>query len=116
MLRILNLTVVVEDNPDSSDTQIDKFKRELKPLLSRHFSEEGKVVLSDTQDMYRISREPKIYWFKGSRSKKDILIFDAGHENGNVHLYELRESYDEKKLDALLENHGHSLNWRITEE
>ncbi len=36
-------------------------------------------------------REAKLYWIK-RHDKKDLLIFDAGHSNGTLYIYESKDS------------------------
>ena len=36
-------------------------------------------------------REAKIYWITRT-NEKDLLVFDAGHEDGTLYIYELKES------------------------
>lgn len=51
--------------------------------------------------MYR--REPRIYWVKRPRGEKDLLIFDAGYEEGNIYVYEYKESIEVKEIQRQVE-------------
>ena len=36
-------------------------------------------------------REAKVYWVSRT-GQKDLLIFDAGHKDGTIYVYEFKES------------------------
>jgi len=61
-----------------------------------------------------MERKPQVYWFKGNKKRKDILIFDAGAELGFIHVYELKESLPATELKNQIEKYGFPMTWGIT--
>jgi hypothetical protein len=48
----------------------------------------------------------KLFWFKKPRKEKDLLIFWAGDQKGNIHVYEFKESLVASELEALMQKHN----------
>ena len=48
-------------------------------------------------------REAKVYYLKEKKDRKAMLVFDRGHNEGQVYIYELKESIsiDEMKKELL---------------
>ena len=61
-----------------------------------------------------MERKPQVYWFKANKSQKDVLIFDAGHNQGFIHIYELKETLPARELENQLKLNGFSMTWDIS--
>jgi hypothetical protein len=61
-----------------------------------------------------MERKPRVYWFKGGKGEKDILIFDAGHELGFIYVYELSETLPATQLESQIKQRGYFQAWDIT--
>ena len=61
-----------------------------------------------------MERKPRVYWFKGKKGRKDILLFDAGHELGLVYIYELKEDLPATELESQIQKYGHFQAWDIS--
>lgn len=61
-----------------------------------------------------MERKPRVYWFKGKKEQKDILLFDAGHELGFVYVYELKESLQASQLESQIQKYGYFQAWDIS--
>lgn len=84
-------------------------------------------------------REPKVYYLAERDDRKAILIFDAGHAGGDVHIYEHKESHSTKEIEKEMKAYlqvdklseeamtnivsmwvekelGHSVSWKLTPE
>lgn len=61
-----------------------------------------------------MERKPRVYWFKGKKGQKDILLFDAGHELGFVYVYELKESLPASQLENQIQKYGYFQAWDIS--
>ncbi len=61
-----------------------------------------------------MERKPRIYWFKGTKGRKDTLIFDAGHELGSIYIYKLEEVLLATELENQIKKYGFPLAWDIT--
>ena len=44
-----------------------------------------------------LERESRVYWVKRQK-EKDLLVFDAGHHEGTVYIYEHKESFSSKEF------------------
>lgn len=119
MIRILHLIVQIEDKPETNKI-LKEFKSELNLLLLKSWGRgEARIILSDSEDdVMEITREPRVYWFKGGKHKKDVLIFDAGYEGGSVYMYECKKDLRAEKdtLKKLKGEHGRPVSWRILRE
>jgi len=47
-------------------------------------------------------RVPKIYYIQEKQGQKALLIFDAGHDNGDIHIYEHRETISTALIEQQL--------------
>lgn len=54
-------------------------------------------------------RPPKAYWVR-RRSSCDILVFDKGHSEGSVYVYELKEPVTIEQVKDELRNHYNPVN------
>ena len=61
-------------------------------------------------------REAKIYWFKKTPPEKGLLIFDAGYNYGDIHIYEHKETLKSTHLDELLKKHGYCMKWDLLQQ
>lgn len=84
-------------------------------------------------------REPRVYYVQEREGRKAMLIFDAGHANGDVHIYEHIKSCSTKdileevkkylKADDfpkgseftilttwIDKNHGFPISWKLVSE
>ena len=84
-----------------------------------------------------LSREARIYWVQRPKGDKDLLIFDAGYSEEDIHIYEHRESRSSKEIEKEMKAYyrkdelpkkiiqkivslwiskklGHSVVWKIT--
>ncbi len=61
-----------------------------------------------------MERKPQVYWFKANKGQKDVLIFDAGHNQGFIHIYELKETLPAGELENQLKLNGFPMTWDIT--
>ena len=52
-----------------------------------------------------IQRKSRIYWVKGKKDDKDLLIFDRGYNGGDVHIYELKDSFPQTKIEEYMKNY-----------
>jgi len=50
-------------------------------------------------------REPKVYYSAGREEKKAIVVFDAGHSGGDIHIYEHKESRSIKEIEEEMKSH-----------
>ena len=81
-----------------------------------------------------IKHEPRIYYIGQREEKKAVLVFDAGHANGDIHIYEhkttlsskdilieMQEEYsnlpDETRKEIVRnwveKKFGHSISWKL---
>jgi hypothetical protein len=58
-----------------------------------------------------MERKPQVYWFKANKSQNDVLIFDAGRNQGFVHIYELKETLPAGELENQLKLNGFPMTW-----
>jgi hypothetical protein len=70
-----------------------------------------------------MKRKGKVYWFKGKKGQKDILLFNAGHEVddagcelGSIYIYELKEELPAKDLEKQVKKYGYPQTWNISPE
>ena len=61
-----------------------------------------------------MERKPQVYWFKANQGQKDVLIFDAGHNQGFIHIYEMKETLPAVELENQLKLNGFPMTWDIT--
>lgn len=81
-------------------------------------------------------REARVYYLQKREDRKAIIVFDAGHAGGDVHIYEHKESRSvdqiEEEVKAFLKvdhistlnpvwtwvdkKYGHSMSWRLVSE
>ena len=61
-----------------------------------------------------MERKPQVYWFKANKRQKGVLIFDAGHNQGFIHIYELKETLPARELENQLKLNGFSMTWDIS--
>lgn len=82
-------------------------------------------------------REPRVYYLAEREDRKAMLVFDAGHSGGDIHIYEHKETRPTKEIEEeikaylqvdklskeALENivsmwvekeFGHSMPWKLT--
>ena len=52
-------------------------------------------------------REAKVYYIRKS-DEPDILIFDAGYNKGDIHIYEKKETKKASELEVILEQYGYN--------
>lgn len=45
-------------------------------------------------------REARLYWVQRPKEEKDLLIFDASYEGGDIHKNEHRESRTTKEIEV----------------
>jgi uroporphyrinogen-III decarboxylase len=50
-------------------------------------------------------REARIYYIQEKEGQRAVLIFDAGHENGDVHVYEYVKSYSTEEIQEEVKRH-----------
>ncbi len=48
----------------------------------------------------------KLFWFKKRKNERDLLIFWAGDPNGNLYIYEFKESVLANELKRILQEHN----------
>lgn len=58
-------------------------------------------------------RETRVYYFEEKVDRKAILVFDAGHEGGDIYIYEHKETLPASELKNLLRELGHHISWRL---
>lgn len=108
-MKVLQLNLTVDD--ENAADVLEKLKVELsdrvKQIKKENSSIWGAVTTFDNTD--EAVREPKIYWF----ASKGILIFDAGYENGSVHIYKEKDESEAVDLKELLSKYGHYKDWSI---
>ena len=61
-----------------------------------------------------MERKPQVYWFKANKRQKGVLIFDAGHNQGFIHIYEMKETLPAVELENQLKLNGFSMTWDIS--
>ena len=44
--------------------------------------------------------EPRVYWIRKWEGEKDLLVFDDGYYDGDIHIYEYKESITTKRIEA----------------
>ena len=112
MLSILYLVVEMEAKLENKKL-LQEFENELRSLIqkfrTKYPSWSAFTYLASTLK----AREPKIYWFRKPKGEKDVLIFDAGYQNGDIHIYEHKETLPAKELNNEIIKHGYCVEWRI---
>ena len=58
-----------------------------------------------------MERKPQVYWFKANKRQKGVLIFDAGHNQGFIHIYEMKETLPAVELENQLKLTGFPMTW-----
>lgn len=79
----------------------------------------------------------RAHYLAERQDRKDMLIFDAGHASGDVHIYEYKESRSAKEIEEetkaslkvdklpkmmnpvwmwVNQKFGHSISWKLTSE
>jgi len=61
-----------------------------------------------------MERKPQVYWFKANKRQKGVLIFDAGHNQGFIHIYEMKETLPAVELENQRKLNGFPMTWDIT--
>lgn len=57
-------------------------------------------------------RTARIYWFPKS-DEPDVLIFDAGYQFGDIHIYEHKETLKATELEKTITTYGHNQIWDL---
>lgn len=50
-------------------------------------------------------RIPRVYFSDKTQDRKAILVFDAGHAGGDVHIYERKETRQAKEIEEGMKAH-----------
>jgi hypothetical protein len=116
---MMNNTIVtislVYDKPLDAEKE-----KELKSKLEMFLRMSGKDQLPPSS--YEITSKtiaralPKVYWCQRPKGEKDLLIFDAGHMHGDMHVYEHKETLPATELNRLMTNYPSYQAWNISQE
>jgi hypothetical protein len=82
--------------------------------------------------MLLAKRTPKIYYIQEKQGQKALLIFDAGHSGGDIHVYEHKLTVPVEEIEKQIKkgtkldiddirlwierNYGTPLTWRLEPE
>lgn len=89
-------------------------KRRTHPEVWKHCLDE--VGMDERGVMRHPRKDGKIYYFPATRDREAVVIFDAGNEGGNVHVYEHAQTLPASRLNEVLAKYGHNIAWRLVSE
>ena len=59
-------------------------------------------LLSINGEIVMVRRVPRVYFCEKTQDRNAILIFDAGYDGGDVHIYEHKETQQAKEIENIL--------------
>ena len=62
-------------------------------------------LLSINGEIVMARRVPRVYFCEKTQDRNAILIFDAGYDGGDIHIYEHKETQQAKKIENEMKTH-----------